>query len=127
MFCCTFNYCPPRGCWDFHFFILYRLLGFYILFASVFAALTLYRIYTVWFQKCDIRIKNFSSYCIPSYSACWSLELFAPGLILHDSPRDSIIGILMIFQILPLLAFQGVGLKFMFPTNRAFLLILVHI
>jgi hypothetical protein len=67
-----------------------RLLGFYIPFASVFAALTLYRIYTVWFQKCDIRIRKFFVLIVSLLILlAGPLNFFAPGLILHDSPRDS--------------------------------------
>jgi len=66
-----------------------RLIGFYVPFASLFAALTLYRFHDVWLPSWGIKIKMILILLISLIILiAGPLNFFSPALIFHDSPHD---------------------------------------
>lgn len=66
-----------------------RLIGFYIPFAALFAALTLYRFHNDWFSGWSIDAKKILILVVSlTILLAGPLNFFAPALIYHDTPRD---------------------------------------
>jgi len=67
-----------------------RLIGFYIPFAALFAALTLYRFHNDWLTNWNVKVKKLLILFISLIILlAGPLNFFAPGLIFHDTPEDS--------------------------------------
>jgi hypothetical protein len=66
-----------------------RLIGFYIPFAALFAALTLFRFHNDWFPGWSAKTKIFLIIVVSiMILLAGPLNFFAPALIFHDSPKD---------------------------------------
>jgi len=67
-----------------------RLIGFYVPFAALFAALTLFRFRNIWFTGLGMKIKYLLILVVSiMILIAGPLNFFAPGLIFHDSPKNS--------------------------------------
>jgi len=66
-----------------------RLIGFYIPFTALFAALTLYRFYNNWLPKWNLKLKKLLILTVSLIILiAGPLNFFAPALIFHDSPKN---------------------------------------
>lgn len=66
-----------------------RLIGFYVPFAALFAALTLHRFNNDWFTGWNAKTKKFLIIVVSLIILlAGPLNFFAPALIFHDSPKD---------------------------------------